>query len=113
MARLVIRCPICKATMPVDNKKSKTKCIVCKNKIDIASCEVVVPAEVDNEYHGKWFNNHLFLGYFTILTGIFGVDLFIKKRYGKGIFSILICWTGASMIMGILRGLEILALEDD
>ena len=53
------------------------------------------------------------MGVFAILTGILGIDLFVKKRYKKGIISILICWTGVSTILGIFRGFDILALEDD
>ena len=112
MARIVARCPICKATASVDNNKKNFKCIICNNKTPLSMCEVVVPPEVDNEFHGKWFQNHLFMGIFAILTGIFGIDLFIKKRYKKGIISILICWTGASAILGIFRGFDIMALED-
>jgi hypothetical protein len=112
MARIVARCPICKATASVDNQKKTFKCPICRNTSRLESCEVVVPPEVDNEYHGKWFNNHLFLGIFTILTGIFGVDFFVKKKIKHGILSVLIFWTGASAILGIFRGLEILGLED-
>lgn len=112
MARIVVRCPICKATTSVDNKKKKIRCPLCNNKLSLSMCEVVVPPEVEEEFHGKWFQNHLFMGIFAILTGIFGIDLFIKKRYKKGIISILICWTGASTILGIFRGFDILALED-
>lgn len=113
MARVVVRCPICKSTGSVDNQKKKFKCPICHNRIEMKYCEVVVPPEVDNEYHGKWFNNHLFLGYFIFFTGIFGIDFFIKKRYRKGIISILIFWTGVSMVQAIFRGMEVLGLEDD
>ena len=113
MARIVVRCPICKATASIDNKKKKMKCQLCNNKTPLTMCEVVVPPELEEEYHGKWFHNHMFMGIFAILTGILGIDLFIKKRYKKGIISILICWTGASTILGIFRGFDILALEDD
>ena len=113
MARIVVRCPICKATASIDNKKKKMKCPLCNNKTPLTMCEVVVPPEVEEEYHGKWFHNHIFMGVFAILTGILGIDLFVKKRYKKGIISILICWTGASTILGIFRGFDILALEDD
>ena len=112
MARIVARCPICKATASVDNQKKKFKCIICNNKTPLSMCEVVVPPEVDNEFHGKWFQNQIFMGVFAILTGIFGIDFFVKKRYKKGIISILICWTGASAILGIFRGFDIMALED-
>ena len=113
MARIVARCPICKATASVDNQKRHFKCPICHNTSRLDSCEVVVPPEVENEYRGTWFNNHLFLGIFTIITGIFGIDLFIKKRYKMGIISILICWTGASAILCIFRGLYVLGLNDD
>lgn len=113
MARIVVRCPVCKATTSIDNQKKKMKCPLCNNRFPLSMCEVVVPPEVENEFHGKWFHNHIFMGVFSILTGIFGIDLFIKKRYKKGIISILICWTGASTILGIFRGFDILALEDD
>ena len=113
MARIVVRCPFCKATKSVDNRKKSFRCDLCKNKIKINECEVVVPPQVEHEYHGKWFNNHTFLGYFIFFTGIFGIDFFIKKRVRKGIIAILICWTGASMIQAIFRGMEVLALEDD
>lgn len=113
MARIVARCPICKATASIDNKKKKMKCPLCNNKTPLSMCEVVVPPEIEEEYHGKWFHNHVFMGVFAILTGILGIDLFVKKRYKKGIISILICWTGASTILGIFRGFDILALEDD
>lgn len=113
MARIVARCPFCKATESIDNKKKFFKCPLCHNKVELEACEVVVPPEVEEEYHGKGFNNHTFLGYFTIFTGIFGIDLFIKKKIKKGIIALLICWTGASMMQGIFRGMEILALEDD
>lgn len=113
MARVVVRCPICKATGSVDNQKKHFKCQICHNTSRLKNCEIVVQPEFDNEYHGKWFNNHIFLGIFAILTGIFGIDLFIKKRYKMGIISILIFWTGASAILGIFRGLDVLGLEDD
>lgn len=113
MARVVIRCPICKSTMSVDNRKKHVKCEICHNKLTLTSCEIVVAPEFDNEYHGRWFNNHIFLGYFIFFTGIFGIDFFIKKRYRKGIISILVFWTGVSMIQAIFRGMEVLGLEDD
>ena len=113
MARIVVRCPICKATASIDNKKKKMKCPLCNNKTPLSMCEVVVPPEIEEEYHGKGFHNHVFMGIFAILTGILGIDLFVKKRYKKGIISILICWTGVSTILGIFRGFDILALEDD
>ena len=113
MARIVVRCPICKATTSVDNKKRKVRCPLCHNSVFLEACEVVVPPEENNEYHGKWFNNHLFLGYFTLIFGMFGLDLFIKKRIQKGFISLLLSITGASLVMAIFRGMEILALEDD
>ena len=79
MARIVVRCPICKATASIDNKKKKMKCPLCNNKTPLTMCEVVVPPEVEEEYHGKWFHNHIFMGIFAILTGILGIDLFVKK----------------------------------
>ena len=33
MARVVIRCPICKSTMSVDNRKKHVKCEICHNKL--------------------------------------------------------------------------------
>ena len=113
MARIVIRCPICKATTSVDNKKKHVRCPLCNNRLPLEACEVVVPPEFEGEKQGRWFNNHLFLGYFIFFFGIIGLDFFIKKKIRKGIIAILICWTGVSMIQAIFRGMEVLALEDN
>lgn len=113
MARIVVKCPICYAKSSYDNKKKFFKCPICSNRVKLNECEIVEQAEEKEVLHGKWFHNHLFLGYFTFFAGIFGIDFFIKKCYKHGIISLLLCWTGASMIMGIFRGFEILALEDD
>lgn len=113
MARIVVRCPICKATNSVDNHKKKVRCPICKNRLKLEEYEIVVPPEEKEEYHGKGFHNHTFLGYFTIFFGIFGVDYFIKKCYKKGLISFLFFWTGAPVVLAVFRAMEILALEDD
>ena len=110
MARIVVRCPICKATASIDNKKKKMKCPLCNNKTPLTMCEVVVPPEVEEEYHGKWFHNHMFMGIFTILTGILGIDLFViyivkqKKKIEfdvKKMEKILIINAGALFVFSV------------
>ena len=112
MARVVIRCPICKGTMSTDTKKKSCRCPLCKNRLSISECEVVIPPEEDSSYRGKGFHNHYFLGFFIIFLGFLGVDFFIKKRVRKGIIAILICWTGVSMIQAIFRAFDVFALDD-
>ncbi len=112
MARIVIRCPICKATMSTDTKKKSCRCPLCNNRLAVESCEVVIPPEEDNSYHGKGFHNHYFLGFFIIFLGFLGIDYFVKKRINKGVIAILICWTGVSMVQAIFRAFDVFALDD-
>lgn len=113
MARIVVRCPICKATDSVDNHKKIIRCPICKNRLALSEYEIVVPPDEAEEYRGKGFQNHKFLGYFTIFFGIFGIDYFIKKCYKNGLISLLFFWTGAPAVLAVFRAMEILALEDD
>ena len=41
MARIVVRCPFCKATKSIDNRKKIFRCDLCGNRIKLNECENV------------------------------------------------------------------------
>lgn len=84
MARIVVRCPICKATNSVDNHKKKVRCPICKNRLKLEEYEIVVPPEEKEEYHGKGFHNHTFLGYFTIFSVFSASIILLRNATRKG-----------------------------
>ena len=113
MAREVVRCPRCKATQQIDDKKTFLKCTACGNKSLLSSCQVVVPPTKKDVVKGRGLKNHIFLGYFTIFLGTFNIDLLYYKRWKKGLLYMLLIPFGAATVMGIFRGFRALSLEDD
>ena len=120
MINAKIKCPYCQAVNPVDYNHKRCGCIVCHQTIKIHKAEVVEPPKdeiiYDSSYDSEGNKIHHTVKGMAIcamLLGSFGVDYFIYGKVLRGLVNILLCWTGGPFVLGIFRGFEIMALEQD